>query len=187
MIDALRELRRRVLRYYIESKQRTATTLRASTVRRLLVIDDADDFDSIIGGLDCDQVRVCLIAGGMRATLPSESTTSDVRAVFEYWREQSGHKRAKLSPLRAQRVRSRLRDGFTVERLCAAVDGMLRSTFHKQNGHDDLELALRSIEKVEQFERRKNTTLQDIDRSGTLRVPAALACLQQESDDNGSI
>ena len=54
---------------------------------------------------------------------------------------------------------------------------MLASSFHRVNGHDDLELALRSIEKVEGFESRAASILRNPARSDSVQIPSAFADL----------
>jgi hypothetical protein len=76
-----------------------------------------------------------------------------VEAVFDYWRAATGHERAMLSPERVAKVRARLRDGFTVEQLCSAVNGCTSSEFHSKEGHDDLTLICRDASHVEKFMR----------------------------------
>ena len=79
-----------------------------------------------------------------------------VQAVFEAWRETLNHPEAKLTPKRRKHVEARLRDGYTVEQLVAAINGCRASPYHQGENetgtvYDDLELICRSGEKVEAF------------------------------------
>jgi hypothetical protein len=87
-----------------------------------------------------------------------EPGSTRVALVFEHWKSQLGHPDAKLTPKRRAKILARIKEGYTVEQLCAAVDGCAASAFHqgqteKSDGrvYDDLELICRSGEKVEQF------------------------------------
>lgn len=93
-----------------------------------------------------------------------EPEAEAIREVLDYWKARLKHPRAKtpLSGERAAKVRARLRDGFTVQRLKRAVDGCAlmpyvgaggRKPFGKPSErHDDLELICRNEVKVRQFE-----------------------------------
>lgn len=64
----------------------------------------------------------------------SESRQSrDVRRVFEHWKSKVWNGRGpepKLDGKRKSRISARLREGLTVEQLCRAVEGALRSPWH---------------------------------------------------------
>lgn len=76
--------------------------------------------------------------------------------VFEHWRTVMAHAGAKYTAERRRKVEARLREGYTVEQLCRAVDGCRASRFHQgenEDGkvYDDLTLICRNGSKVEQF------------------------------------
>jgi len=86
-----------------------------------------------------------------------EATSTDVRDVFEYWVMVMGKTdKALLTPGRRQKIKARLREGYSVDQLKRAIDGCRASEFHqgmndKGRKFDDLDLICRSGEKVEQF------------------------------------
>jgi uncharacterized phage protein (TIGR02220 family) len=88
---------------------------------------------------------------------PSRKTdANDVVAVFDYWREKTGHTNARLCDKRRRLIAARLREGYSVDDLRQAVDGNQASAFHQgQNEHgrvfDAIELIFRSAEKVDGF------------------------------------
>lgn len=92
-------------------------------------------------------------------TPPSTSRktdANDVVAVFDYWREKTGHTNARLCDKRRRLIAARLREGYSVDDLRQAVDGNQASAFHQgQNEHgrvfDAIELIFRSAEKVDGF------------------------------------
>jgi uncharacterized phage protein (TIGR02220 family) len=91
------------------------------------------------------------------------SPSSHAAAVFDYWQERTGHHQAILTDKRLKAIKGRLKQGYSVERLKAAVDGCLKSEFHQGKNdnatvYDDIELICRSGEKVEQFERINTQT-----------------------------
>lgn len=80
---------------------------------------------------------------------------ADVNAVFEAWKESTGHPRAVLDKARRKKIEDRLKD-YTVAELIVAVRGIARSAFHmgENDGHkkyDDITLILRDSAHVEQF------------------------------------
>lgn len=74
--------------------------------------------------------------------------------VFEFWKTTFGlNGNAKLTTKRKRKVRDRLAEGYTVERLQRAIEGCRGSSFHVAHNHIDLELICRDGEHVERFER----------------------------------
>ncbi len=95
-------------------------------------------------------------------------------SVFDYWRERLKHPQAIFTKDRKRAVESRLKDGYSPDRLKRAVDGCRASPFHQgQNDrnsvYDDLELICRNgknvewfIAKAEQMEGQANGTTNGI-------------------------
>lgn len=86
----------------------------------------------------------------------SRGSRSPAVQVFEYWRRVLGHPTAKQTPERAKAVKARLREGYTVEQICAAIDGCRASPFHcgeneRGQRYDDLTLICRNGSKLESF------------------------------------
>jgi hypothetical protein len=83
-------------------------------------------------------------------------TRSPSGTVFAHWQAVMGHRDAKPTPKRMRLIQARLKDGYTVEQLCTAVDGCRLSRFHRGENdrgqvYDDLALICRDGEHVEQF------------------------------------
>jgi hypothetical protein len=95
-------------------------------------------------------------AGG--ETLPLLEPASEADRVFEEWRRVFGKNAGALfTPERERKVRQRLKDGYTLERLFKAIRGCKASPHHQgQNEtgtvYDDLELICRDGKHVETFE-----------------------------------
>jgi len=68
-------------------------------------------------------------SGGLVVTLEAAVPIADVRRVFECWKVTTGKTKAILDRAREQRIRARLRDGYTVERLEAAIRGAMKDAF----------------------------------------------------------
>jgi hypothetical protein len=49
------------------------------------------------------------------------------------------------------KITARLREGYSASDLCKAIDGMVSSEFHMDNGYNSLELVVRNAAKVDQF------------------------------------
>lgn len=96
--------------------------------------------------------------GDSRAFEESDDVKQDVLEIFRYWRDkreevldaQKGP-RMKLSKKREGKIRARLREGYTVDQLKEAVDGMLSREHNVKGGYTDIELCLRDQGKVEMF------------------------------------
>lgn len=79
-----------------------------------------------------------------------------VAAVFAHWRDIMGHSRARMDLKRAQAIRDRLRDGYTVEDLQTAIEGCAASAWHmgendRQTRYDSISLILRDADHVDKF------------------------------------
>lgn len=82
--------------------------------------------------------------------------TEDVRRVFEHWQQVRRHPTAKLDGKRRGKIQARLREGFTAEQLCQAIDGVAKSAWHCGDNpggkvYDDLVTVLRDAPQVENF------------------------------------
>lgn len=98
-----------------------------------------------------DKVKTIVPPGG-----ETPSSSVEVEAVFSYWQNQRGHGRAKLDAKRTKAIKARLKDGYSVEDLCGAVDGISRSPHHmgqndQRTVYDDIELICRSATNVDKF------------------------------------
>lgn len=87
---------------------------------------------------------------------PSE----DVSRIFSYWQSALNHPTAKLTAERKRKIEARLKEGYSIEQICQAIDGCAASAFHRgQNEtgqvYDDLELICRNGSKLESFIFRK--------------------------------
>jgi hypothetical protein len=81
-----------------------------------------------------------------------------VRDVFDYWVAQRAKSlnlpkgpQPRLSETRRKKIQARLDEDYTVEQLKEAVDGCLRSKFHLEGNHTDIELIFRNQAKVDYF------------------------------------
>jgi hypothetical protein len=86
----------------------------------------------------------------------SETSSDAVATIFTHWQTRLNHPHARLTTDRRRRIAARLKEGFTVDQLKAAVDGCAASPFHRgENDHgtifDSIDLIFRNGEKVEQF------------------------------------
>jgi hypothetical protein len=77
--------------------------------------------------------------------------------VFDYWaRKQAGLTGAavatiKLTEKRRRKIRARIREGYSVDDLKRAVDGMMTNPFNVEGRHTDVELACRDAEHVDRY------------------------------------
>lgn len=89
----------------------------------------------------------------IKSTVPPSGETA---TVFAYWQQAMNHPQAKLDAKRDRAIKARLKDGYTVEQLCKAVDGCKLSPHHMGKNdtstvYDDIELICRDGPKVDKF------------------------------------
>jgi len=149
----------RVLHLYLRAKGQPATTINWDKLRALTGLDGATDPDlhEVIRGLP-DGIEVRQLATGLElAVKRGTAMREQVVLVFDRWRTATGRTdETRLLPKRERLIEARLKEGFSVEQLCLAIDGCVASAFHQgQNErnqvYDDLTLILRDGTKVEYF------------------------------------
>jgi hypothetical protein len=81
-----------------------------------------------------------------------------VSEIFFHWQSVFGKERSILRGVRKRKIEARLKDGFTVDQLKKAIDGVIRSDFHmgrdkKTDGktYIDFKTIFRDEEQVEKF------------------------------------
>lgn len=79
-----------------------------------------------------------------------------VAAVFSHWQKTLGHDRAVLDDKRRKIIDARLKEGYSIETLLAAIDGCSKSPFHMGENdrgmkYDGLDLILRDGAHIDQF------------------------------------
>lgn len=107
----------------------------------------------------------------------------EVQEIFEYWQLVMDHRRAKLDVSRRRAVTARLKEGYTVDQIKAAIDGCKRSDFHQGKNdsgaiYDDLTLICRNAPKLDFFialnkkPARKREPWQNVGRTASLAASA---------------
>jgi len=89
----------------------------------------------------------------VETNVPPSGETDEL---FAYWQRAMAHPQAKLDAKRERNIKARLKDCYTVEQLCKAVDGCKLSPHHMgQNDtrtvYDDIELICRDGPRVDKF------------------------------------
>lgn len=97
------------------------------------------------------------------------AVSADVRQVFDAWRSDTGHSRAKLDGKRARRIRARLAEGYSATDLTDAIRGRRGDPFLMGRNdacrtYDAISTLLRDAEQVER--------LMDLARNGPHLTPA---------------
>lgn len=97
-------------------------------------------------------------AGGEAPSSPSGDRAAEVRSVFEHYRTHRSKRFTNPTSKLPEwtKIRARLEEGFTVESLCHAIDGCMRSPWHqgendRQKPFDSLELIVRDAKHVHDF------------------------------------
>ncbi len=81
---------------------------------------------------------------------PAAPHRNGVAAVFARFKEH-GHDRSRLSESRKKLISARLRDGYTVDDLKLAIDGLHLSKWHTENGNLTVEYGLRNADKIDKL------------------------------------
>lgn len=118
----------------------------------------------------------------------SRAVSGDVDAVFRTWVEVTGRDaaRTKLTVQRRRKIEARLKEGYTVAELSAAVRGVVRSPFHMGDNdgkvrYDDLTVVLRDGGQVEKFAALDSPDFVAADVPGVRKPRGCVKC------DNGFI
>lgn len=91
---------------------------------------------------------------------PPEQTEDDkVSRVMAYFLEamHANKVRCRETPNGRKMIRARIREGFAVDELFEAINGLTRSTFHRENGLFTLKYCMRNAEQVEMISQRQST------------------------------
>lgn len=86
-----------------------------------------------------------------RTSLSSNGSTANVKTVFDYWKTTRNHPKARLGDERKRKIAARLREGFTVDELKLAVDGVALDPWEDRGRHDDIGVIFRNASQVEKF------------------------------------
>lgn len=76
--------------------------------------------------------------------------------LFEFWKTELNHPRAKLDQKRKQKIHARLKDGYSLDDIKTAILGCRASPYHQGENdrgalYDDIELICRDGKHVDQF------------------------------------
>ncbi|HHU5621531.1 TPA: YdaU family protein, partial [Acinetobacter baumannii] len=88
----------------------------------------------------------------MSAEKPKENFKSEIQEVFEFWKVTfNKNNRTVLDNPRKSKIQARLKEGYTVEDIKAAIVGCSKSQFHIEGNHTDLTLICRDATKLDHF------------------------------------
>lgn len=86
------------------------------------------------------------------AEKPKENFKDEIQEVFEFWKITfNKNDRTVLSNDRKNKIKARLKEGYTSQDLKQAVIGCSKSSFHIEKNFTDIELICRSAKHVDQF------------------------------------
>lgn len=113
---------------------------------------------------------------------------ADCLIVFDHWKKTLNHPRAKLDQKREKLIKSRIKDGYTVETLCDAITGCQLSPWHQGENkdnrtYDDLCLILRDGAHVDQFLRvKENPPNRNLSAQGRQAVDDSMRWLEMHRE-----
>ena len=158
MMTKLDEIRGRTLALWamlVSKEVVKRNNLPPSEVASLLVLDYAEkDLKGVVEAANAYLRRrkttitiAATSSGGI--TLASKTNDPAIDEIFNYWmRKLNMRQTTQKSTQRISMIRARLREGFTVEQLKKAIDGLAASDFHIKNDYKDIRYALRNDEQV---------------------------------------
>jgi len=87
---------------------------------------------------------------------PCRASPDLVGEIFCFWQVERGHPQSKLDAKRRKAIKARLKEGYEIERIKAAIRGIANSPHHmgqndRQMVYDDIELICRSGTNVDKF------------------------------------
>lgn len=86
------------------------------------------------------------------AEKPKENFKNEIQEVFEFWKVTfNKNNRTVLDNPRKSKIQARLKEGYTVEDIKAAIVGCSKSQFHIEGNHTDLTLICRDATKLDHF------------------------------------
>lgn len=135
--DTATTLRARVLYFYARHalREQQAATLSPASLAKLLALDEPDprkrDVQHVIDALD-GKLDARWEAGRLVLRMPADDSNhdADVRAVLAHWKRVTKRPGTLDTAQRKRHVLARLREGYTVEQLCASASAMAASPFH---------------------------------------------------------
>lgn len=92
---------------------------------------------------------------GSKEPLP-EKKSDDVGLIFGYWQTALNHPSSKLTNDRRGKLKARIKEGYSLEQICSAIDGCKNSPYHMGDNdqgkvYDDIELICRTGSQLEKF------------------------------------
>jgi len=93
---------------------------------------------------------------GEKNVVEQDARHDHVSIVFDHWKKTMGHEKAVLGEKRKKAILARIKDGYSVETLCQAIDGCRASPFHMGDNkdgtvYDELGLICRDSAQVDKF------------------------------------
>lgn len=112
---------------------------------------------------------------GKEINVALRARREQVAAVFDHWRLTMNHQRSVLDDKRRKLIEARMKDGYSIDDLKAAITGCSLSPFHmgqNEQGarYDGLELILRDGSKVDKFLATYRTPPRPLGKQGQIEA-----------------
>lgn len=84
------------------------------------------------------------------------NNSAKIKEIFLYWKNTLDHPKARMDEKRKLKIRSALKNGYSVDDIKLAIDGCLASPYHqgeneRSSSYDSLELICRDSEHIDRF------------------------------------
>jgi len=147
-------LRARLLYTWAKSSQEASPRMTRRQLLRLLDMPQWDQalIEAVVATMS--EHMPCRLTS--RDFVATPESRDDIKTVFDHWQSRIGKTRTKLTAQRRSQIRARLREGYKVDDLTGAIDGLMASDWHQGNSKDGrkwlgLEYALRNGATVEKW------------------------------------
>lgn len=124
----------------------------------------------------------------------AKATSSIVARIYAHWREERSKtdpRYDRMSDGRQAKIRARLKDGFTEEQLCEAIDGVALDPWEDRARHDDLTVVFRNTESVDRFlsfgDKRKRVAAAACPECGTGGGQHVAGCASANGSGTGMV
>jgi len=156
--EVVQELRKRLLYYYALAKGGRAAPNRGSAAKLLLLTEEEEkNFIPVVNSLVSAVCSVRATSSGVTVVVTDGQRDGEIKEVFGYWLAKTDRSaKHKLTNGRRARIRARLKEGYSVEQLKQAIDGVLRSRWHmghnpNRTRYDRISTVFRDGGQVEHF------------------------------------
>jgi uncharacterized protein YdaU (DUF1376 family) len=130
----------------------------SSAIKEPMAVDSSSSSISSSSSSSSSSLISNSISSTKKTTLSTkvDVLSESVVEIFQFWKVELNHPKAVLDQKRSKAIRARLKEGYTVERIKEAIEGIQRCAHNmgvndRQEVYDDIELICRSGANIDRF------------------------------------